>query len=370
MSEEHGYQRTGKKCREKFENLYKYYKKTKEGKAGRQDGKHYRFFRQLEALYGDTTGHPVSVSETHQVGNSFRFHNTTNFTAHANQESFQAPKLCDSLSLSNSSEYGTSSSDINDDANATRIMDDDSTEKKKIRRGRRTWKVKIRDFIDSQMRKLMEKQQEWFEKMMKTLERKEEERMMRDEEWRKQETDRVEREHQFWAKERAWIEARDAALMESLRKIREKEGKASSSSPGEIQTHCENPNENALKLDSWPECEITNLIHLRSSMESRFQQSGCSEEVLWEMEKKKKKLKDNSRSCSYIQNNESVYNQGGTYSEIGGNDSCSPLPLNAAATTGSAMNDSCFRFLVGTDHGENLWESYGVRMGKRDNQSS
>ncbi|XP_042468200.1 uncharacterized protein LOC122051251 isoform X2 [Zingiber officinale] len=51
MAEEHGYQRSGRKCREKLENLYKYYKKTKEGKAGRQDGKHYRFFRQLEALY-------------------------------------------------------------------------------------------------------------------------------------------------------------------------------------------------------------------------------------------------------------------------------------------------------------------------------
>ncbi|TYI98818.1 hypothetical protein E1A91_D01G243900v1 [Gossypium mustelinum] len=37
MCEDHGYQRSGKKCREKFENLYKYYKKTKEGKAGRQD---------------------------------------------------------------------------------------------------------------------------------------------------------------------------------------------------------------------------------------------------------------------------------------------------------------------------------------------
>jgi len=72
MSEEHGYQRSGKKCREKFENLYKYYKKTKEGKAGRQDGKHYRFFRQLEALYGDAN-HPASVSETHLLGNNFRF---------------------------------------------------------------------------------------------------------------------------------------------------------------------------------------------------------------------------------------------------------------------------------------------------------
>lgn len=39
MAEEHGYHRSDKKCSEKFENLYKCYKKKKEGKAGRQDGK-------------------------------------------------------------------------------------------------------------------------------------------------------------------------------------------------------------------------------------------------------------------------------------------------------------------------------------------
>ncbi|EEC73697.1 hypothetical protein OsI_08282 [Oryza sativa Indica Group] len=46
-----GYQRSGKKCKEKFENVDKYYKRTKEGRTGRQDGKSYRFFSQLEALH-------------------------------------------------------------------------------------------------------------------------------------------------------------------------------------------------------------------------------------------------------------------------------------------------------------------------------
>ena len=73
MSEEHGYQRSRKKCREKFENLYKYYKKTKEGKAGRQDGKHYRFFCQLEALYGETSN-TNSVPESHIAGHGLQFH--------------------------------------------------------------------------------------------------------------------------------------------------------------------------------------------------------------------------------------------------------------------------------------------------------
>ncbi|XP_043696674.1 trihelix transcription factor GTL1 isoform X2 [Telopea speciosissima] len=49
------YVRSAKKCKEKFENVHKYYKRTKEGRAARQDGKSYRFFSQLEALYGGSS---------------------------------------------------------------------------------------------------------------------------------------------------------------------------------------------------------------------------------------------------------------------------------------------------------------------------
>ncbi|KAA8516678.1 hypothetical protein F0562_016816 [Nyssa sinensis] len=395
MSDEHGYQRSGKKCREKFENLYKYYKKTKEGKAGRQDGKHYRFFRQLEALYGETS-HPVSASETNLAGNSFRFHTTSNTTTQPNQDSFQAPKLSESVSLSSSSEFDSSSSDDN----AAVVMDNESMEKRKKRRGRRSWKAKIRDFIDVQMRKLMEKQEAWLEKMMKAIERKEQERMLREEDWRKEEAARIDREHKFWANERLWIEARDAALMDALQKLTGKEVKTASSPEDESEAIAK-----TLKVDtddhSWPECEISRLIQLRSSMESRFEQSGhgCAEDqVLWEeiagkmaclgyersalmcknkwdsinnylrkTKERNKKRKENSRNCSYFQNNEPIYNinQGAAaYSErIAGNGGASPPNSNAA---GNAMNDSCFRFLMG-DHGENLWENYGVKLCKGEN---
>uniref|UniRef100_A0A5B7C1Y2 Putative trihelix transcription factor PTL n=1 Tax=Davidia involucrata TaxID=16924 RepID=A0A5B7C1Y2_DAVIN len=317
MSDEHGYQRSGKKCREKFENLYKYYKKTKEGKGGRQDGKHYRFFRQLEALYGETSNNnnnPVSASasETHLVR-------------------FQAPKLSESLS---NSEFDSSSSES-----------DDSAEK---RGGRRRWKAKIRDFVDAQMRK----QENWLENMMKTIEQKEQERMLREEQWRKEEAARIDREHKFWANHRVWIEARDAALMEALEKLTGKDE----------------------KVDCWPECEISRLIQLRSSMEPRFEQiSGCTgEEFLWEeiagnmgydrstalmcknkwhsinnylrktnLQECNKKRRDNSRN---FQNNESISNinhQGAAYCQI--NQQLPPPD----------MHESCFRFLMG-DHGDNL----------------
>nr|GLL36385.1 trihelix transcription factor PTL-like [Ipomoea trifida] len=217
MCEEHGYQRSGKKCREKFENLYKYYKKTKEGKAGRQDGKHYRFFRQLEALYGEPSN-SGSVSETHHAQSNFPYNNAVmgaNNTPHQDPAAGAAflhdSKVSDSLSLSNSSDYDTTSSDDPDS--------DHGAMASKKRKGKGRWKAKIKDFIDGQMRKLMEKQEAWLDKIMKTIEHKEEERMLREEEWRKQEASRMEREQKFWANERAWIEARDSALMEALHKV-------------------------------------------------------------------------------------------------------------------------------------------------------
>ncbi|XWS66728.1 hypothetical protein CRYUN_Cryun05aG0225600 [Craigia yunnanensis] len=411
LSEEHGYQRSGKKCREKFENLYKYYKKTKEGKAGRQDGKHYRFFRQLEALYGETSN-SLSGQETHLVGNNFRFHGTPNSSTQANQEVYHSQKLCDSLSLSISSAFDTSSSDDNDLSTAA-AMENDSSEKWKKKRGSNSWKEKIKEFIDSQMRKLMERQEAWLEKLTKTLEQKEQERVLREEEWRKEEAARIDRKHKFWAKERAWIEARDAALMEALQNLTGKQLKATSSEelmPTEMQNHSENQNENGsetinntVKADVWEESEVSRLIQLRTSVESRFEQGGCSEDILWEeiaakmaclgfdrsalmckdkwdsisaylmkTKESNKKRKENSRGCGYYQNNESLYRQGRAYREINeqgpdivrlqANDGSSPSNSNAD----NAVNDSCFRFLMAD--GENLWENYGLKLNKGENQ--
>ncbi|GMI84767.1 PETAL LOSS [Hibiscus trionum] len=243
MLEEHGYQRSGKKCREKFENLYKYYKKTKEGKAGRQDGKHYRFFRQLEALYGDTcNNNGVSGQETHLVGTSSQFHGSG-----ANQ------KLCDSLSLSSSTKFDTCSSDNNEL----------STAKKRGSRSSKRWKARIKEFIDSQVGIVMEKQEAWLVKLTKMLEKNEEERVLREEQWRKEEASRIDREHKFWAKERARIEARDAALMEALHNLKAQQSKADG----------ENHNE---KADGWQETEVCKLIQLRTAMEARFHQQNES----------------------------------------------------------------------------------------------
>ncbi|KAJ7976067.1 Trihelix transcription factor PTL [Quillaja saponaria] len=437
LSEEYGYQRSGKKCREKFENLYKYYKKTKEGKSGRQDGKHYRFFRQFEALCGENNiNNPISspIPETNFVcttsTSSLPFPITALSHSHSQtkQEIFQSGHFnrCVSLSLTNSTddEYQlyTSSSDGNDFRNgAPMLMQNGSMEKKRKRRSSSgsSWKS-IKDFIDSQMRKLIEKQDACLERLRKTMQQKEKERVLREEEWRKQEAASFDREHKFWAKERALIEARDAALMEALKKLMGSKETKGATSPGhddilmaahEIQSHNEDGSEilNSTVIrsgadQSWPESEITRLFQLRDEMESRFRQSVelyNSEDVLWEeiaakmgcfgyersalMCKQKwesiiiysrntsikdcnKKRKDNSRSSCYLENNDHSqslslynYNQGSAFC-AGGSPQVQPNDGSSLSysNAGNAVADSCFRFLMG--EGQNLWENYGLNL--------
>ncbi|KAI9090670.1 hypothetical protein K1719_028523 [Acacia pycnantha] len=351
MAEEYGYQRSGKKCREKFENLYKYYKKTKEGKARRQDGKHYRFFRQLEALYGGNSN-SNSVPETNYGSGGIGFQ-TPSQTNH--QDMFQCHnnhnKTCDSLSLTNSTDFGTSSSEDN---NNLCSMENDSTEKGVRKRstsgsGSR-WKAKIKEFIDSQMKKLIEKQEAWMDRLVKTLEQKEKERVLREEEWRRQEAARLEMEHKFRAKERAWIEARDAALMDALQKL-----------TGREVIKVQSPVEQALIM--------TNDIHRENQNEEGSEILNAKEGV--------KKRKEESRSCFYFDSNindhPSLYNHGTTqYCDINvsdhqrhdnerlqTNDGSSPSNSNAVAA-----DVNCFPFFIGTEGSENLWENYGLKINK------
>ncbi|CAA7034007.1 unnamed protein product [Microthlaspi erraticum] len=434
MSEEHGYQRSGKKCREKFENLYKYYRKTKEGKAGRQDGKHYRFFRQLEALYGDSNNMVSCPSHNTQfMSNALHgFHTqnamkvTTTTTSNIHNVDNGHGFHHQSLSLSNNYnsselELMTSSSEGNDSSS---------------RRKKRSWKAKIKEFIDVNMKRLIERQDVWLEKLTKVIEDKEEQRMMKEEEWRKIEAARIEKEHFFWAKERERMEARDVAVIEALQYLTGKPlKKPLCSSPeeringnNEIQNNSENQNENgsdqtmtnnvSVKGSSscWNEQEIIKLMEIRTSMDSAFQEilGGCSDEYLWEevaakmiqlgfdqrsallckekwewisngvgKEKKQinKKRKENSSSCGVYyprteenpiyNNQESGYNDNDQH-QMNEQGNVGSSTSNANATTGNpsgamAASTNCFPFFMG-DGDQNLWESYGLRLSKGENQ--
>ncbi|TKY51693.1 Trihelix transcription factor PTL [Spatholobus suberectus] len=309
MAEEFGYQRSGKKCKEKFENLYKYYKKTKEGKASRQDGKHYRFFRQLEAICGDqaNTAHASTSDKTHRAGGNTASIQPPSFTINQdhNGDSSNNPKCSESLSISNSSEFETSSSENNDeDLSAIAFMMRQSREKQKgldhrqsdHRRVRKSWRAKVEEIVDSHMRKIIETQDAWMERMLNVVEQREQEMASKEEERKRKGSMWFDQQvHELWAKEKAWVEARDAALIEVVRKhigiglealpsdeamVEEPPNK--NKSQGSIDAN-EFPSEGVDHGSSrWTEMEISNLIQLRTGFDQRFRENGCLENGLWD----------------------------------------------------------------------------------------
>ncbi|CAI9302074.1 unnamed protein product [Lactuca saligna] len=250
MNEDYGYQRSGRKCKEKFENLYKYYKKTKEGKVGKHDGKHYRFFRQLESLFGD--------QHDHRSINS-------NIVIHPSSQS------------NNSSEHGTPSSEKN--------------------RSNRKLKKKemiavIEESMESQFSKLMAKQDEFGKKILCTIERKEHEREVSDEEWRKQEVARLDHECESWASHVARIETRDECLLNALQnllRVRSIGSTYRSMVPMENSEEINGCLGNYEKHKDWIETEICSLIRIRTEKECRFQDvnqehgEGLWQEVAFEL---------------------------------------------------------------------------------------
>ncbi|XP_071719397.1 trihelix transcription factor PTL-like [Rutidosis leptorrhynchoides] len=244
MSMEHGYKRTGKKCSEKFENLYKYYKKIKEGKAGRQDKKHYRFFRQLDAIYSE------KITTTNPNPNPPLVTN--------NPSLLLDPQSCELSPF---------------------IEDIDRVEKanNKRRLGKKKhWKTMITSFIETKMNTLIEKQDAWMQKMMNTIDEKEKERISKEERWRKEEGARLETKKKYLSNERARMESRDSAIMSALQKLTTNE-----STLKDFESRVYSSDHNQIE-SGWDENEITQLMKVRSSMETRFEQGGCLEEVLWE----------------------------------------------------------------------------------------
>ncbi|KAH6837780.1 hypothetical protein C2S53_007600 [Perilla frutescens var. hirtella] len=349
MSEEHGYQRSGKKCREKFENLYKYYKKTKEGKAGRQDGKHYRFFRQLEAIYGETTNSPSSLSH---------------FPTYNFDQDQPAPKIHSDNSVPDSCDCDTTTtSSYCSDSNVGILMDN-----KKKRRGK-SFKAKIEQSIDAQMKSMMEKQEAWMEKMTMVIEAKERERVMREEQWRKQDAARIETEHKMWAAERAWIESR---LMDAFNKLSDG---VTPPPPALVRDN----------VHAWAESEVARLIQVRSGMDLRFQENGISEEAVWDeiaakvgggrdrsglmcrekwdqiineyiikCSKKRKESNNNnnnSKSCVY-----SYYDQNNRDDQgvAGGVEGAVRLQGNSPPPAGDPVNDGFFRYFIGESYHQRL----------------
>lgn len=215
-----GYNRSGKKCKEKFENIHKYYKKSKDGRAGRQDGKSYRFFAQLDALFGgqqtstqvdtDTAAAVLLIGNAPPLGIS-----PTDQDLNA---SVQRP-----LEISTGITVSRSSGDDNDDDDGpgSGLRDNQQmtkNRKRKLMEDGKTGTHKLQ-FFETLMKNMIDKQEAMQRKLLETMERIEQDRQAKQESWRRQEMARWQREHALRAHEHALTTARDGALISFLQKV-------------------------------------------------------------------------------------------------------------------------------------------------------
>ncbi|OEL19071.1 Trihelix transcription factor GTL1 [Dichanthelium oligosanthes] len=244
-----GYKRSAKKCKEKFENVHKYYKRTKEGRAGRQDGKSYRFFDELEALHAAA---PQPQQQLPTASTAMPLHVfATPVSAPPPMSSMpppppgpmqpapissaapapapapvpaemppvqQQPLNMQGFSFSSMSDSESDNESEDDDMTAETGGSQDHLGKRK-RGGGGGGSKKMMSFFEGLMQQVVERQEEMQRRFMDTMEKREAERTAREEAWRRQEVARLNREQDQLAQERAAAASRDAAIIAFLQRI-------------------------------------------------------------------------------------------------------------------------------------------------------
>ncbi|XAR49652.1 hypothetical protein NMG60_11032917 [Bertholletia excelsa] len=240
-----GYHRSAKKCKEKFENVYKYHKRTKEGRASKSDGKTYRFFDQLEALDNNpmlppppprpqnpqpsaAAPAPVPAQMPGTIPPPIATHVATTVPSPINSVNPTNPLPSNPIySVNFPVNFGSSSS-------SSSTSSDEEPERRYKRK--RKWE----GFFERLMKEVMQKQEEMQKRFLETLERRERERMSREEAWRMQEIARMNREHDLLVQERSIAAAKDAAVIAFLQKVSE-QNQISPNVPQQLQTQMQTP---------------------------------------------------------------------------------------------------------------------------------
>ncbi|KAF5749288.1 hypothetical protein HS088_TW04G01253 [Tripterygium wilfordii] len=305
-----GYNRSGKKCKEKFENVYKYHKRTKEGRSGKSETKTYRFFDQLQALENhqskpqipepamSVANNPPIISTT---VSQITVPSTTVFANQALNPSLIPPPPTNPLETNVVASFPNISGDLISNSTSS------STSSDVGRRGKRT--RRWTDFFEKLMKGVVEKQEELQKKFLEALEKREQERLVKEEAWRQQEMARINREREILAHERSIAAAKDAAVLSFLQKITQQQQQnpsqpqptqipvpvpVPSPQPVALPTVHQQPqpnleasttdNNGEINLTSssrWPKVEVEALIRIRSSLDSKYQDNG-PKGPLWE----------------------------------------------------------------------------------------
>ncbi|GMI82980.1 hypothetical protein HRI_001967300 [Hibiscus trionum] len=290
-----GYHRSAKKCKEKFENVFKYHKRTKDGRTGKSDGKTYRFSDQLLALETHLSVQPPATAALAPP----QAQPQTTMAAANNPPSLPNNVTVPSAttvfpSLPQNAVPTSINPTIPCFANVSADLESDLELE-----GRRKRKRKWKGFFERLMKQVVEEQEEMQKKFLEALEKREQERRVREEAWRTQEMARINREHESLAQERSIAAAKDAALIAFLQKLSDQQN------PGQTQPQPpisapqppavvpqRVPNLEVSKTDNgdqsktpsssrWPKVEIEALIELRSRLDNKYHDSGAKG-PLWE----------------------------------------------------------------------------------------
>ncbi|XP_040377790.1 trihelix transcription factor GTL1-like [Oryza brachyantha] len=236
---EMGYTRSAKKCREKFENVDKYYKRTKDGRAGRGDGKAYRFFTELEALHGAAASSrhqqqpppavslapaPVAVAPpaTPVGGGSGGLSALRVPVAAPPPVVLQPAPRVTTYSTAPVAGHAMDAAACvmtMDDVSFSSGSDTEETAEEGGKRKRRSSGGKAMRMFEGLMRQVMERQEAMQQRLLEAIERRDQERMIREEAWRRQEVARLAREQDALAQERAIAASRDAAVISFIQRV-------------------------------------------------------------------------------------------------------------------------------------------------------
>ncbi|KAL9178133.1 hypothetical protein ABFS82_01G105600 [Erythranthe guttata] len=329
-----GYQRNAKKCKEKFENVQKYYKRTKETRGGRHDGKSYKFFDQLEAL---NTSAPSTTTTSENLVHHHHHHIlpiTTSLPPVLREPPSAPPPppppLFSTVGVSFSS---SSDEEQEDDEEMEAELGDDINLMMRRKRKRRSGgnsrssssEERMMEFLEGVVKQVMQKQESMQQKFLHAIEKREHDRMIREEAWKRQDMARLARQQDLMAQERSISASRDAAIVAFLEKITGQKVNLPHHNPTpppppppttnnysmqQLMIPTDKITENSSRemvvavvppekqiqqqhdqlittggtgsSSRWPKAEVLALIQLRSGLEHRYQETGLPKGPLWE----------------------------------------------------------------------------------------
>ncbi|XP_021713939.1 trihelix transcription factor GT-2-like [Chenopodium quinoa] len=256
-----GYHRSAKKCKEKFENIYKYHRRLKNCSYDRTNRKAYRFFDQLEALGHQQSSFQTSASEPADT--------SMNDTAYVVSPISSHPQCVPQMTM-------PTSVNLDSFTISTSTTSNSGSESE----GARTKKRKWADFFDILMKSVLEKQEALQNKFLEALDKHEHERQAREEAWKMQQMDRIKKEQELLMQERSISAAKDAAIA-FLQKVLE-QGKISGTSEQVLEKPSQEMSivgrkekDNGESSSSrWPKEEVETLIKIKTNMELEYQRVG------------------------------------------------------------------------------------------------